>query len=153
LRSDVAKIVTTMTYAGDVSAKAAWDALGQDKSSTLIDVRCRAEWTFVGVVDLRPLGREPIQLEWQSYPTMGVNREFTAELDAELRKRGVRWDTALFFLCRSGARSRAAAEAMTAVGYQSCFNVAGGFEGDVDDQQHRGRLNGWKALNLPWVQN
>jgi rhodanese-related sulfurtransferase len=55
-------------------------------------------------------------------------------------------------LCRSGARSRAAAEAMTALGYQRCYNVADGFEGPHDGERHRGQLAGWKASGLPWTQ-
>ena len=31
-------------------------------------------------------------------------------------------------------------------------NVAGGFEGDIDGEGHRGHVNGWKAANLPWRQ-
>jgi rhodanese-related sulfurtransferase len=55
-------------------------------------------------------------------------------------------------LCRSGARSRAAAMAMTAKGYNKCYNVAEGFEGNLDAEQHRGRVSGWKAAGLPWKQ-
>ena len=62
-------------------------------------------------------------------------------------------ETPLLFICRSGARSRAAAEAMTDVGYRSCYNVAEGFEGQVDAERHRGRKAGWKAADLPWTQN
>ena len=50
------------------------------------------------------------------------------------------------------ANSRYAAEAMTAAGFQECYNVAGGFEGDPDDQGHRGTVNGWKVDGLPWRQ-
>jgi hypothetical protein len=41
---------------------------------------------------------------------------------------------------------------LTAAGYRQCFNVADGFEGNVDNQGHRGTTGGWKASNLPWVQ-
>ena len=46
----------------------------------------------------------------------------------------------------------AAAEAMAAMGYRACHNVAGGFEGPLDDERHRGAAGGWKATGLPWVQ-
>ena len=55
-------------------------------------------------------------------------------------------------ICRSGARSRAAAIALTRAGFTQAFNIAGGFEGDADAQGHRGNLNGWKASDLPWRQ-
>ena len=80
---------------------------------------------------------------------MSVNPRFADELRAQ----GIRPGQALFFLCRSGARSRAAAKAMTAAGFSPCYNVAGGFEGDLDADKHRGRLSGWKAAGLGWIQS
>jgi rhodanese-related sulfurtransferase len=56
-------------------------------------------------------------------------------------------------LCRSGARSRAAAIAMTRAGLERAYNVAGGFEGELDENRHRGLRNGWKAAGLPWKQS
>ena len=59
-------------------------------------------------------------------------------------------DDDLFFICRSGSRSLAAAKAMAAMGYRACHNVAGGFEGPLDDDRHRvagrGLEGGWPAL-------
>lgn len=119
----------------------------------LVDVRTQAEWTFVGVPDLRPLGKSPILVEWQRFPGLAVNQGFVAELSQELRKRGATEVTPVYYLCRTGGRSRAAAEAMTAAGFGACYNVAGGFEGEADGDQHRGRINGWKAQGLPWLQS
>ena len=59
----------------------------------------------------------------------------------------------MLFICRSGARSAAAASAMTQAGYTSCWNVAQGFEGDRDAVGHRASVGGWKAAGLPWVQS
>jgi rhodanese-related sulfurtransferase len=56
-------------------------------------------------------------------------------------------------ICRSGARSAAAAAALTGAGYRNAWNVAQGFEGDRDDEGHRGTVGGWKAVGLPWVQS
>jgi rhodanese-related sulfurtransferase len=115
-------------------------------------VRTAAEWTFVGVPDLGPLGRKAILVEWQVYPTMGRNASFEDAVAERLSAAGATAATPVFFLCRSGARSQAAARAMTAKGFTKCFNVADGFEGDVDAGRHRGSTNGWKASGLPWVQ-
>jgi rhodanese-related sulfurtransferase len=43
--------------------------------------------------------------------------------------------------------------AMTQAGFTRAYNVAGGFEGDLDEERHRGQRNGWKALGLPWRQS
>jgi rhodanese-related sulfurtransferase len=82
-----------------------------------------------------------------------VNPQFADMVANAVRKAGASEDTPLLFLCRSGARSRAAAIAMTRVGFGKSYNIAGGFEGDLDEQRHRGRRNGWKAQGLPWRQS
>lgn len=139
-------------YGGDISPGEAMSLLETSEHATLVDVRTRPEWSFVGVPDLSELGREPVFLEWQSYPGMGVNDQFVTELDRELQSRGTPRDAPILFLCRSGARSRSAAQALTKAGYARCLNIAGGFEGGPDPSGHRGMLEGWKAQALPWTQ-
>jgi hypothetical protein len=46
----------------------------------------------------------------------------------------------------------AAAKAMAVARYRACHNVAGGFEGPLDEDRHRGSIGGWKAAGLPWLQ-
>jgi rhodanese-related sulfurtransferase len=138
-----------MAYAGDISPKEAWDILKKDPKAVLIDVRTKPEWTFVGVPNLQELGRKPELIEWQAYPTMQVNPTFAKDVAAIAADK----DAPVLFLCRSGARSRAAAEAMTAEGYKKCYNIGTGFEGNHDGEGHRGHVAGWKADGLPWGQN
>lgn len=137
----------TSDYAGDLSVADAWALLRSDLRARLIDVRTAAEWNFVGVPDLSSLGREVELIEWQSFPTMQVNPDFVAEASGDGDK-----DAPVLFLCRSGARSRSAAIALTRAGHGKAYNVAGGFEGDLDAERHRGGRNGWKAAGLPWKQ-
>lgn len=141
------------TYAGDVSCIDAWDTLNGDRPTFLIDVRTKAEWAFVGVPVLSEMGTEPLLVEWQSFPTMERDSGFAETLSKALAARGADTDAHLLFLCRSGARSQSAASAMTEHGYRNCFNVTGGFEGPPDQEGHRGRVGGWKASGLPWVQS
>jgi rhodanese-related sulfurtransferase len=142
----------TMDYAGDVSPDDAMAMLTADKNAVLVDVRTRPEWQFVGLPDLSHVGKEPILLEWQFYPDMEANPTFVETLGSELARRGAPPDTPVLFLCRSGARSRSAAIALASKGRYRCFNVVGGFEGSPDEERHRGRLEGWKAKQLPWAQ-
>lgn len=135
-------------YAGDLSATEAWELLKSDPKARLIDVRTTAEWNFVGLPDLSPLGQEAALIEWQMFPTMQPNPQFVAAASAGADK-----DAPVLFLCRSGARSRSAAIALTAAGFGRAYNIAGGFEGDLDDERHRGQRNGWKAAGLPWKQS
>lgn len=140
-------------YAGDLSPGDAYSMLESDKSTVLVDVRTRAEWSYVGVPDLTGIGKEAIFIEWQEYPSMKVAPEFAPRLLEHLRSLGVSQAAPVLFLCRSGARSRAAAVALTTAGWQHCYNIAEGFEGALDDTRQRGRVDGWKARGLPWAQS
>ncbi|WP_431281183.1 rhodanese-like domain-containing protein [Humitalea sp. 24SJ18S-53] len=132
----------------DVSPAAAWAALKSDPDAVLVDVRTDAEWTFVGVPDLSEAGKQPVLIPWQVYPSMQVNGAFAEHL----RRSGVTPLSKVFYLCRSGARSLAAAQAAQAAGFPNAANVADGFEGPPDAQGHRGATAGWKAGGLPWRQ-
>ncbi len=135
-------------FAGDVSVEETWATLKENPEAVLVDVRTDAEWSFVGVPDLRALGKAPVLISWQLYPAMQVNNQFVDMMEQQ----GILKSAPVYFLCRSGVRSRAAAEKAAAAGYQACYNIAGGFEGDRDGNNHRGRVNGWKAADLPWIQ-
>ncbi len=136
----------------DVGVEEAWEKLKQDPSAVLIDVRTQAEWAFVGVPDLSPLGKQLVCLEWQHFPGGQLNPSFTSQLESTLAAGEAGENTELFFICRSGHRSLHSAEAMAKTGYRACHNVAGGFEGPPDNEGHRGFVSGWKAAGLPWVQ-
>lgn len=132
-----------------------WDSLKNDPNAVLLDVRTKAEWSFVGKPDLSSLGRSVILIEWSRFPDMSVNPRFVEDvkeaLDGSIPSK-------IFFICRSGARSMSAANAVGAslsgdVRVPDLINVAEGFEGDLNSHKHRGGLNGWKARGLPWRQS
>jgi rhodanese-related sulfurtransferase len=139
--------------ADDVSVEEAWQKLAADPRSVLIDVRTQAEWAYVGVPDLASLGKQVVLAEWQGYPSGRVHDDFAQRLTETLTQAGADKESDLLFLCRSGVRSLAAARVMVASGFTRSFNVAGGFEGPLDGDHHRGRTQGWKARGLPWVQS
>ena len=136
----------------DVDVEAVWKTLQSSPRSQLVDVRTRAEWSYVGIPDLGPVGKRTVLVEWQTFPDQAVDPRFAERLAGELKALGVQLDDDLFFICRSGSRSLAAAKAMAAAGYRACHNVACGFEGPLDDERHRGSVRGWKAASLPWQQ-
>ena len=140
-------------YAGDIGASEAWELLQSDPKAQLVDVRTIAEWNFVGVPDLSSLGRRAHCIEWQQFPTMAANPDFAAEAAAAVQSAGADRNTPILLLCRSGARSRAAAIALTQAGFAQALNVADGFEGNLDGERHRGLTSGWKASGLPWRQS
>ena len=136
----------------DVEVSEVWERLAADPSAQLIDVRTRAEWAFVGVPDLTAIGKQILMVEWQGFPDDKRNPFFADQLNSALDALGVDQDAELYFICRSGVRSLAAAQAMVTAGYRVCHNVAGGFEGPPDKERHRGLLAGWKISGLPWLQ-
>ncbi len=140
--------MTEQSYAGDLDPPEVWRILEEDPLAVLVDVRTDAEWTYVGLPDLRPLGKQTLCVSWQTFPGLQLNPNFLAELEAC----GVGRDQTLLLICRSGVRSRHAAVALTAAGFAPCFNVAEGFEGDRDEAGQRGHKGGWKARGLPWIQ-
>ena len=38
------------------------------------------------------------------------------------------------------------------LGYTASYNIADGFEGALDEHQHRNSVSGWKVAGLPWTQ-
>jgi len=129
-----------MSYAGDLAPAQAWEKLAD--GGVLIDVRTEGEWAHIGVPDTSLLGTEPVFIQW-NLGTGTNNPDFLRELQA-----AVPTEKTLVVLCRSGARSIAAATAATAAGY-TAFNVLEGFEGDPDAYGDR-VVNGWKNRKLPW---
>ncbi|KIT15683.1 rhodanese-like domain-containing protein [Jannaschia aquimarina] len=137
----------------EVGPRDAWKILSEDEDAVLVDVRSAPEWGFVGGPDLSELGRDAIRVEWAAWPGMSPNPTFVGALMDQLP--GL--PTRMLFICRSGARSMQAAQAVARTlsekGEQvECINVAEGFEGDLDGSSHRGGLNGWKARGLAWRQ-
>jgi rhodanese-related sulfurtransferase len=132
-------------YKGDVLPAATFKRLQANSNAWLIDVRTDAEWAFVGV----PAVENFVRVPWQFFPTMERNTSFVGHVE----QAGVPKDGEIFLICRSGARSAAAAAALTEAGFADCYNVAEGFEGDKDAAGHRGTVGGWKNAGLPWVQS
>lgn len=140
-------------YSGDISAANAWEGLRKTDSATLVDVRSRAEWAFVGVPVLSSINKKTVLVEWNDFATGAIVPNFVERLETALADAGVVGDAPLYFICRSGARSRNAAIAATAAGHAQCFNVEHGFEGPLDAENHRNTAGSWKAEGLPWEQS
>ena len=130
-----------MSYAGDLSPTEAWAKL--EAGAILVDVRTEGEWAHIGIPDTKATENDPLFIQW-NLAGGAPNPHFVEQL-----KRQAPDDTAveLVFLCRSGARSIAAATAATAAGYTS-YNVLEGFEGETDRFGER-TVNGWKNRGLP----
>ena len=89
-----------LNYAGALLPAEAHELM--QAGAKLVDVRTKPELLYVGKVP------GSVAVEWQTYPGSRENPEFLGELAAAVPK-----ETPVMFLCRSGARSNAAAEAAT----------------------------------------
>lgn len=127
-------------YAGDVTPRLAYE-WWRAGDAVLVDVRSAAEREWVGFVP------GAIGLSWKEWPGMAVNAAFDEGLKAAVPP-----GKKVVFLCRSGQRSIAAARRATELGIES-WNILEGFEGDRDEDGHRGRTGGWRMRGLPWRQN
>ena len=140
-----------LPYAGDLEPKDAWKLLEENPQAVLVDVRSRVEWALVGVPDTSDLNTEPVFVEWQTL--QGQNPAFKDQLLEELSSRNVDKDTPVLFMCRSGGRSAMAATDLAGEGYTASYNIAHGFEGELDDNAHRNSVSGWRKDGLPWGQS
>ena len=137
-----------LDYAGDLTPNEVWQMLKDDENCQLIDCRSSAEWSLVGVPELESINKDVLFIEWQTFPMMEKNQRFFQDVSEKVSGK----DTKIIFLCRSGARSRSAAEFMTSQGFNNCYNCLEGFEGSHNELGHRSSVNGWKFLGLPWKQ-
>ena len=132
-----------MSAIKSVSPNQAYEILQNDSQSKLIDTRTLIEYSFVG----HPIGA--IHVPFKRPPNWDVLPDFIEQLESH----GINSSTPLVLMCRSGARSMAAANILEQAGYQSLYNMDEGFEGDKDDHNHRGTLSGWRFHQLPWEQS
>ena len=129
----------------EISLEDAWSMLAGDPNAALVDVRTIAEWNFVGMPDLSSIGKDVKAAEWTRFPDGSPNTEFVEQVAG-----GLEAEQPVLIICRSGARSRAAAQALGHAGFTQLYNVTAGFEGDLNSDGHR--HGGWKD-SLPWRQS
>ena len=140
--------LTRVNYAGDLTPQECWALLRDNTDAVLVDCRSAAEWEWVGVADLADLGRKVLFVEWNH-----SNGRHNDNFIHDLRATGLTPNQRpVVFLCRSGKRSAMAAAAATAAGIAPAYNIQDGFEGQIDQNMHRG-VGGWRAEGLPWKQS
>ena len=129
-----------LEFTGTVLPHEAW-ALFQADHAVIVDVRTNEERKFVGYVE------DTIHIPWATGTALNRNPRFAKELETKVGK-----DKTILLLCRSGKRSAAAANVAFNAGFENIYNIEQGFEGDLDEDNHRGAFNGWRFHQLPWRQ-
>jgi rhodanese-related sulfurtransferase len=121
--------------------KEAYAFLQANPEAVFIDVRSEMEHMFVG----HPRGS--ILIPWVDGPDWEINLHFVAQV-----RKAASVNRPIVLICRSGRRSADAGEELEKAGMKDIYNVAHGFEGDLDDSHHRNSHNGWRFDGLPWAQ-
>jgi rhodanese-related sulfurtransferase len=115
-----------------------------EEGAVILDVRTQAEFVFVG----HPVGAVNIPLQFWDETTYAWSEN--PDFDARVRKRFPQ-GRPLITLCRSGHRSKAAAQRLVDMGYTRVFNMVESFEGDADPVTGLRTVNGWKNRRLPYT--
>jgi len=136
-----------MSYKRNLLPKMAVERMNENPEAVLIDVRTRAEHKYVG------FPKSSILIPWFDEPDLESDPDaFYESVRAALSDRSDVMDTELILICRSGYRSNEALKCLQSKGFTCVSHVASGFEGDLDENDHRGNLNGWRNDGMPWSQ-
>jgi rhodanese-related sulfurtransferase len=124
------------------------ERLQNNPQALFVDVRSKAEFKYVGYPE------NSILIPWIDDPDWEPNPEaFSDAVMQELDGRENLSDTEIILICRSGFRSNEALKCLENKGFTQVSHVASGFEGDLDENDHRGNLNGWRHDGMPWSQS
>ena len=137
-----------MSYKRDLLPKMALEKLSNNPSALFVDVRSKAEHKYVGYPE------NSILIPWIDEPSWEPNPDvfYDAVVDA-LFNRNDKLESEVILICRSGFRSNEALKCLQSKGFNNVAHVTSGFEGDLDENDHRGNLNGWRHDGMPWTQS
>ena len=137
-----------MSYKRNLLPKMAVEKLQNNPQALFVDVRSKAEYKYVGFPE------NSILIPWIDDPDWEPNPEAFSDLVMqELDGRENLLNTEIILICRSGYRSNEALKCLENKGFTQVSHVASGFEGDLDENDHRGNLNGWRHDGMPWSQS
>ena len=126
-----------MSYKFDLLTKLALERLSDNPSALFVDVRSKAEHKYVGYPE------NSILIPWIDEPRWKPNPDiFHDEVVDALGNRKDKLESEVILICRSVFRSNETLKCLQSKGFNNVAHVASGFEGDLDENDHRGNLNG-----------
>lgn len=129
-----------------LSPRQAFERIQNNPDILFIDVRTYAENKFVG----RP--PDAVLVAWIDGPSWEINPRFPQTVGNLLAGNSASLQVEIILICRSGVRSLDAAKTLVRKGFTNVGHVVGGFEGDLDENNQRGNINGWRFEGLAWEQ-
>jgi rhodanese-related sulfurtransferase len=147
-KQTVAKLYLTATEAYDL-----WKS--QPEKIKVVDVRTVHEYAFVGHPEMAY--NVPLLFATRKWDpmadryTMEPNKRFLEQVQKIAEPEEI-----VLVTCRSGQRSKGAADLLTEAGYKHAYSIVDGFEGDKvkdSDSEFVGqrKKNGWRNAGLPWT--
>ena len=128
----------------EVTPPIAYQKLKEIGESILIDCRTEKEWVNIGAPDLSQIDKSVLKIELVRQD-QSINSNFTGQVEEYAT-----YETPIFIICKSGARSAAACQMLLKVGFTDVTNVTEGFEGHAHYNDGSEILDGWKSHSLPW---
>ena len=121
-----------------VTAAEAKDLHDETEGAVYLDVRTVEEFAAG-----HPEGALNVPIVFLGERGATANPDFLAVVEKMIRK-----EVTIFCSCKSGGRSKMAAEALLGAGYESVVNVAGGFSG-ARDRNGNTVVAGWEESGHP----
>lgn len=133
-----------------LTPRQAWQLLQNDPRAVLVDIRSTMEFLFVGHPS------SALHVAWIDEPEWTVNPHFVTDVRKVMlggaTAHGDIGGAPVILICRSGKRSIDAGTALLDTGFSNVHYVDEGFEGELDENHHRGSRGGWRFHKLPWQQ-
>ncbi len=134
-----------ITELGHLSSLEAAKLLEENSEAKLIDIRTSMEFLFIG----HPT--ESVHIAWMDDPDWEINPNFYKEIN-QIQKSSTNNNCPILLMCRSGNRSEKAGLELIDKGMTNIYHITDGFEGERDENNQRGTLDGWRFNGLPWEQ-
>lgn len=144
-----------------MTSKQAYDhSMANMEKILFIDVRTPSELNYLGAATVMDAHVPTVFMDTTGWNDKkhrykrSVNKNFIADVDKALKKKGLTKNDTVILMCRSGKRSAKAVNMLAANGYTKVYSVVDGYEGDkVKKGENKGQRmkNGWKNSGLPWT--
>lgn len=143
-----------------LTAKDAYKLKSENSDVIFVDVRTRAEVSFIGMPQISDANIPYMTAEeWENWNDkkknfkLQLNSEFLLSMEELVKAKGGSKESKIIIMCRSGSRSAKAANLLSKSGYTGVYTVVDGLEGDkAKSGESKGQrvVNGWKNSGLPW---
>ena len=144
-----------------MTAKQAYKHTSEHMDKTLfLDVRTPSELNYLGAATVMDAHVPTVYMDttgWNDKKhryNRATNKNFVADVDKALKKKGLSKSDTVILMCRSGKRSAKAVNMLAENGYTKVYTVVDGYEGGKvkkGDNKGKRMKDGWKNSGLPWT--